>query len=1066
MKKINTIILFLFLAIKLFPQTDTSITFNEVMFYTSSGDNSEFIELYNISATDTIDLNNFKLKYYTSSADIIISSGYGTLLPPQSYAVIFEGDYDPVIGIYNGKVPSSALILKISDNAFGSSGMANTTSRDITLMNAAGDTLDTYAYSANNSTGISDEKITANKDNSSSNWSNTTQTKGTPGFRNSVTPLSYDLLISSFTASPSINLEDKDINLTVTTKNSGTQSASNYTIEIFNDTNFDSAAEISERIFTQSFTNLAAGDSTTVNTTISNPSKGAIDLITKIIYSIDEDTTNNSKIISLIVFPIQHLFNDIVINEIMYAPSTGKTEWVELFNRTDSSVNLNGWNFSDNNKTVNITSSDIFIPANSFIILSSDSTVLSNYIVPVQLITFSNMPVLNNSGDAVVLHDSLGLLIDSLAYTSDWGGTNGNSLERREPDSNSILQSNWSASTSLKGATPGEINSLTQKDYNIGVTDIIFNPDKPLKGDNVNISTAVNNTGKNSVQYSLELYDITGADIWPGGLVETKLNLTINSGEAKIEFFNTTINNIQNDKLFTVRAVLLIDQDTTDNWKEKIISPGFPTSTIVINEIMFAPVGGEPEWIEIYNSSSDSINLSGWSVTDRFATPVTATISDEIFILPKSYLVITRDSSITLYHKSIPSKIMVLNFPGLNNNQDGVLLSDNRGLTIDSVLYISTWGGTNGFSLERKDITAGSNLEVNWSSSTDNEMSTPGRINSIANRNYDLEANDISFEPRYPVLGDDVIPSLKVINKGQSKASNFSVKFFIDTNSDNVPDQLLSTESGLNLAGFDSINIKSTSEITNLQQKIFIGANIVFAQDEDMLNNYLEASIEPGFAISSILINEVMYAPETGEPEWIELINNSNNPINMKNWSVSDILPSPTKNFITNSDLIINSDEYLILTKDSSFFSIYPNVQSKVKLVNFGSLGNSSDGIIIYDFRDAKIDSLLYSSTWGGNNGFSLERISLTKATNDSTNWTTSLSANHSTPGVSNSIINIAAGTKGQLIINEIMYDHSDGNTEFVEFYNNSNDNIDIGGWKIFDEKGNNFKLSQTSFII
>ena len=36
--------------------------------------NNEFIELYNTSETDTIDLNGFKIKYQTSSADLIIAS--------------------------------------------------------------------------------------------------------------------------------------------------------------------------------------------------------------------------------------------------------------------------------------------------------------------------------------------------------------------------------------------------------------------------------------------------------------------------------------------------------------------------------------------------------------------------------------------------------------------------------------------------------------------------------------------------------------------------------------------------------------------------------------------------------------------------------------------------------------------------------------------------------------------------------------------------------------------------------------------------------------------------------
>jgi len=1310
------------------------------MFKTSSGTNSEFIEIYNISATNTIDLNNYKIKYHTSSADVIISAGFGTLLAPKSYAVVFEGDYNLDTGIYNGIVPSSALVLKLNNNAFGSSGMANTSNRKLILMNSAGDTLDTYTYSANNATNISDEKILTNKNNSSSNWSNSTEINGTPGFRNSVTPLNFDLVLSSLTISPSSNLEGKDIVINATVKNIGKQTAGNYSIEIYNDTNFDSVGTNMEKIFSKSFTNLLVNDSATVRTVISNPVAGAINLIAKVVFSNDEDTTNNTKIKILSVFPIQHLFNDIVINEIMYAPPSGQAEWVELYNRTDSSVNIKGWSFADNKTTVTLTNNDINIPSKAFIVVSKDSTVLNNYNVPVQLVVFSNMPSLNNSGDAVVVKDSIGILIDSLSYTTSWGGRSGKSIERievndssrkqsnwgtsinssgatpgvrnsitpldndlsvtflshspqliiegnnvnlsatvknigkkavssftfnlyndinndnigmaneriftqnysnlaksdsvnvstnylpptsgnykilaeiifaqdentfnnkrvdnftviREPNTynnlvvneimyapssnqsewieiynrsdssvniknweiadnsttvkvtkndfilapksfvvlssdssllnvfnnfinlliipnlpslnntgdavvlhdslgleidslsyfpswggnggrslerisvndSSTKESNWGTSINIKGATPGDINSLTQKDFNIGVTEIIFNPENPFKGNNVTISAVVNNSGKSSVQYSLQLFEDTNLDSVADVLLETKSNLTILSSETKPELFNFQIINLQHRRNFIVKTVLSNDQDTTDNIKDKSIAPGYKKSTIVINEIMFTPINDEPEWIEIYNTASDSINLFHWSITDLFTTPVTVTINENVYIPAKSYLLIARDSSVVNFHKSIPSKIVVINLPGLNNTADAVVLKDNRDLTIDSVLYSSSWGGKNGYSLERKEFSVSSNLSSNWASSKDNEMSTPGRLNSITNRNFDLIASELSFNPRFPVAGDNVTPSLKIINNGQSKAENFSVQFFIDTNSDNIPDQLLSTETSLSLDAFDSTSVSSSTDIDDLQNKVLVGAKIIFSQDEDTLNNYTEVATQPGFAQNSLVINEVMYTPETGQPEWVELINNSNETLNLKGWSISDILPSPTKNFISTKVLLIKSNEFIVISKDSSFFNVYPNVTSTLKIVNFGTLGNTSDGIILYDFRNAIIDSLLYTSNWGGSKGFSLERISIDDPTNDSTNWTTSLSVNHSTPGAENSIKNISGGTKDELVINEIMYNPGEGNSEFVEFYNNTSKNVNIGGWKITDENGNENKLSNTSLII
>ena len=164
--------------------------------------------------------------------------------------------------------------------------------------------------------------------------------------------------------------------------------------------------------------------------------------------------------------------------------------------------------------------------------------------------------------------------------------------------------------------------------------------------------------------------------------------------------------------------------------------------------------------------------------------------------------------------------------------------------------------------------------------------------------------------------------------------------------------------------------------------------------------------------------------------------------------------------------MFIEPNEIFIIAKDTSFNSAHPNTISKIFYTNFGSLGNTSDGVVIYDFRNGIIDSLFYSSNWGGKKGYSLERISLNEQTNDSTNWVTSLDESGSTPGLENSIYNVPSYERNDLVINEIMYDPETNNSEYVEFYNLSSDPVNIGGWKFEDENGNTNKLIETSFVI
>jgi len=1046
-------------------QTDTMLTLSEIMFYPVSGPN-EFIELYNFSETESIDLDSFKVKYSTSNPDIIIDAGEGTILPPNSYAIILEGDYPIGSGIYDGTIPPEALLLKIDNNSFGATGMANTANRPVWLLNNIEDTLEAYFYSANNTEAISDEKIELIKDSSAANWANSTVTNGTPGFQNSVAQVQFDLAMNLLTFSPSILIEGDDVTISAKVKNLGTELAQSYSIEIYNDVNFDSTADPGELIFSQTYSNLQPGDSIAASTVINSLQSGDYQVIAKVIFSDDENLTNNQLINSFTVFPPGSNYNDAVINEIMYSPSTGEPEWIELNNRTADPLNIKKWRLFDAASSVTITNDEVFIPANSFIVLTKDSSILSFYNVPSEIIKL-NLPALNNTGDAIVIKDSIGVLIDSLFYLPEWGGnTGGRSLERISVDEASTDSLNWGTSLSIFKATPGNINSLTQKNYDVVVSDIFFNPSLPLRGDTVTVSAKVKNIGLNPANFSLQLFEDINLDSLPDIQISSIETLTLAAGDSNNYLFNFSIENLQSKKGFLVNAVFNLDEDTTNNKLYKTIAPGFSPQSIIINEIMYGPSGGEPEWIELFNNTSEEINLLNWSITDIITTPATAVIEDNIFIPQNSFVILTRDASILNYHRLIPSQIIELSLPSLNNDVDGVILKDERGAVIDSAHYFSQWGGANGYSLERVSASAGSNLSSNWGSSVDIELSTPGRINSITPKQLDLSVAALTFNPRFPINGDDVFISALIKNNGSSTANSFNVEFFIDTDSNNVVDQLLSRETGLSLASGDSSSIASSLPITNLTSKVLTAVRIVFTEDEDSLNNYFEKSIEPGFPDKIIIINEVLYNPADNEPEWIELVNASEDSIDIKDWSVGDLFSTPTKNFITNSDIFINPEELFVIAKDTSFNSAHPEVTSKVFYTNFGTLGNTVDGIVIYDFRDGIIDSLLYRSSWGGRKGFSLERISLEEETNDSTNWTTSLDPSGSSPGEPNSIGNAQDYERNDLVINEIMFDAGQGNSDFIEFLNLSEDSVNIGGWQFEDQNGNSYKLSEIPFNV
>ena len=787
------LLFFLYIIITYASPQDTSVIFTEIMFDAPSG-NNEFIEVYNRSETAYINLFHFKIKYSTSKPDTIFSAGYGTLLRPKSYAIIFEGDYDLASGIYKNIVPSSALILKISDDAFGSNGMANTANRPLWLINATDDTIDYYTYSANNNSGYSDEKINMSKDTSYVNWGNSTRYNGTPGFKNSLMPKLYDLQIVAFRSTPFV-ISGEKVEMTLKIMNKGSNASSAYTINIFNDINKDSIPQPGELLLSQSLSSIQSMDST-----------------------------------------------EVVLNTDKY--NTGR-----------------------------------------------------NYFIA-SIETIPDEDVSNN-----------------IAYTN----------------------------------------------FNVG-------------------------------------------------------------------------------------------------------APNNSTGDVVINEIMYAPLTGEPEWIELFNRTNEFIPLKDWTITDIYTTPSTVKISNDISIMPKSYLIISRDSTIFNSHPFIPAPTFKLNIPQLNNDADGVILKDYTGMVIDSVKYDQQWGGNSGYSLERKSPDISSLLKDNWGTSKDIERSTPGRVNSLKEKMYDLSIVGFSFNPKYPVAGNDVSVSALIKNNGTSSANNFSVEFCFRKDSSNSVQQ--SVSNGLFLSAGDSSNVPSSSVITNIQGRYIVTVKIIFPEDQDSLNNYLAENLEPGAAERSIIVNEIMYDPEVGEPEWIEMKNISSETINMKNWSLSDVLTTPTKSIITNQDYFLAPNEIIIAARDTIFFLFHPELSLKTKIVSYGILGNTEDGIIIYDYRDGIIDSVIYNSSWGHKKGYSLERISPDKNSNDSSNWTLSLCSEKSTPGKENSVEGIPDGKRNDLVINEIMYDPAAGNNKFVEFLNLKKEPLNIGGWSIEDQHKNKYKISDSNFVI
>ncbi len=952
--------------------------------FVPSSENSEFIEIKNISNSDTVDLSGFKIKYHTTTADEIISKENNYFLLPNQFAIIFEADYDFQNGIYKGIIPSDILVFILDDNSFGSTGMANTSDRAIYLLNSVGDTLDTYTYSANNSLGISDERILYDKND----WENSLILNGTPGFKNSTSPKEYDLSISEITFSNRNVIIGNEVTIKIKIENLGTKPAQQFIFNLYKDENKDSIQQINEIISTKMLTNLDSSEILILEEIISNITKGENHFYVEIIYDNDELLSNNKMIGKINGIEINESRGDIIINEIMYAPINEETEWIELYNKSDKDILIDNYRIADKNDTI-IFKNPYLLRSKQYVIITED-IVIQNIYPNLTNLLITDLPTLNNTNDEIILMDSLFRVIDSVAYSSTWGGLNGNSLERINENDDSNNPSNWKSS---EYPTPGKFNSVSPKELDLKFDLLKFTFNNTSIGEKIYLSAKVKNIGKQTNTFSIQLFDDNNLDFIADNIIEESSMLTLNSNDSILFTFNYAATFKEVEQNYFVK-INVNDDDTTNNSQWINIYPGYEKSTIVINEIMYSPQNDEPEWIEIFNRSENRINLFNYKITDESSTAEIINLNS--FIDSKNYLVIADDSLFFTKYPKVKNAI-VLNLPTLNNSEDKIVIRDSLLRMIDSVEYFSNWGGINGNSLERIDSEVESLNQLNWGES---RFPTPGEINSIARKNKDVTIDTIFIQPKYYVIGDSIRISCKIKNIGKEEI-NFIIKLFVE-GKNNSGNKIIDESQQISLLNLDSIifTFDKKIRITDSTENYFVHLKV---SDDDSTNNGFNFSISPGYSKSSIIVNEIMYSPTNGEPEWIELFNNSDYNIDLKNWLIGDVLTKPIFKEISLEQSIIKSNEYLIIAKDSAIYNYHKIIPSQIIINNFANLNNDADGIVIKDNRGLTIDSVLYTNEIG-KNGFSIERINKNFSSTNLNNWKSSIDIEGSTPGRVNSI--------------------------------------------------------------
>lgn len=237
-------------------------------------------------------------------------------------------------------------------------------------------------------------------------------------------------------------------------------------------------------------------------------------------------STGSSALFGL---PLPALPNDVVINEVLFDPTTTGIDFVELYNRSNKIIDLKDLRIGSMDTltsiltyTEKITEDGYLLFPETYIVLSENGTTVKREyqtINPKGFYDIVDLPSMNIDDDVVTLSDKNSIVIDNLIYTSKMHfpllvSSKGVSLERIDFNRPTNDKTNWnSASEAIGFATPAYKNSqylLADGGSGVSITNPLFSPDNDGYYDVLNINYKLDEIGKVANIY---IYDSKGRQV-------------------------------------------------------------------------------------------------------------------------------------------------------------------------------------------------------------------------------------------------------------------------------------------------------------------------------------------------------------------------------------------------------------------------------------------------------------------------------------------------------------------------------------------------------------------------
>jgi len=382
--------------------------------------------------------------------------------------------------------------------------------------------------------------------------------------------------------------------------------------------------------------------------------------------------------------------NHLIISAVQITQGSEKTnhDFIEIYNPTAKDINLKGYRLVKRTKTgtndysIKSWTSDTFIKANGWRLWASNNDPLFPNSIKADDFTKSNLA--NNNGIALRKGpNDNGEIIDSLA----WGEAKNIFIENKtfpkNPSANEVL---------VRKSNGKQDTDNNEKDFEIILNFIPRNSDNQKSEENKeNEESKTNLEDKNNQKENHAPIADAGGDIetFVNQEIEFDASDSFDPDEDELSFswdfgdgekdegLNPTHSFQTVGEFKVILTVSDGDLSSTDYLTVKVLEIDY-SQNIIINEILPNPEGSDTasspkgEWIEIYNQSSQKINLTEWQLDDLISSGSKPyTIDSETFIEPNGYL--------TFYYSQ--TKIC------LNNKGDEVNLITPQGEIVSTCSY-------------------------------------------------------------------------------------------------------------------------------------------------------------------------------------------------------------------------------------------------------------------------------------------------------------------------------------------------------------------------------------------